>query len=113
MGEQQDNIRRVSKKIRAHIIEFWRTRLGDDTDFHMEDLVSFVRAQIPNVAPDSASRILRDLKHKGVLNYVVLSRSKSLYRLLPLEPVPEPEPDSISEPPESFDTLMASLMGAD
>lgn len=53
-------------------------------DFHMEEL----RRRFPDRAPDSAGRILRLLRQKGVIDYVVVNRGQSHYRLVD---VPKPE----------------------
>jgi hypothetical protein len=83
VSEQRENLERVSERISQHILAFAKLRLeAGAPDFRMEDLVEYVRTKVPVVAPDSASRILRDLRQQGVLGYVVVSRSGSHYRLL-------------------------------
>lgn len=50
----------------------------------MQDLTEFVSSRVNGfVAPDSPGRILRLLRQSGRINYVVISRSKSLYRIIP------------------------------
>jgi hypothetical protein len=47
----------------------------------MVELTSFVARHV-SIAPDSAGRILRHLKKQGRIGYDLVSRSKSLYRVL-------------------------------
>lgn len=89
MGEQQKNLDRVCANIGHRVLAFWELGLRTgNVDFCMQDLVDYVRQAFPpsSVAPDSASRILRQLWLAGLLDYTVVSRSRSLYRLLPLPP---------------------------
>jgi len=54
--------------------------------FHMEDLRKFVEQGVGGkIAPDSPGRILRQLRQEGELNYEVLSRHESLYKILPVQ----------------------------
>ena len=54
-------------------------------EWHVEELRRFVFDKVNGyVAPASPDRILRDLRQKGRVNYVVVSRAKSLYRSLPM-----------------------------
>lgn len=79
--KQDYNLGRVSEKIAEHILEFCR-RKGKGTQFHMADLVAHVVSAVPDIAPDSPSRILRDLRKKSLLDYRVVSRSQSLYEIV-------------------------------
>lgn len=92
MGEQSENIRRVGLKIGHRIVTFCQVRLAlGEPRFFMQDLVDYVQDGFApaSVAPDSTSRILRQLRLRGVIDYEVVSRRDSHYRLLPLE-----DPDS-------------------
>jgi hypothetical protein len=52
----------------------------------MEELRRFVQAQMKGkVAPGSPERILRQLRQQGELNYKVVSRRQSLYKVVPVE----------------------------
>jgi hypothetical protein len=83
MGEQAENLERVGDQIALHIVAFAKLRLEQEApDFRMDDLVEFVRTKVPTLAPDSASRVLRDLRQHGALGYIVVSRRGSHYRLL-------------------------------
>lgn len=80
--EQEENIVRVRQKIGDIIIAFWRERLLiNRPDFRANELSEYMNAQIPNTTFDSASRILRDLRQRGLIDYEVVSRKDSLYRL--------------------------------
>ena len=69
---------RVYGRIAPIIMAFYRNHTGET--FHMEDLRRYVIAHAPEIAPDSPSRILRELRLENRLNYVVLSRYESLYQ---------------------------------
>lgn len=70
---------RVSERIGAAIVAFCRAHLGQE--FHADELRQHVRGAVGEVAPDSASRILRDLRQQQVVGYELVSRPKSLYRV--------------------------------
>lgn len=76
------DITRVNNAIAKHIETFVCTH----NEWHVEELRKFVFDNVGGyVAPASPDRILRDLRQKGRVNYVVVSRAKSLYRSLPKE----------------------------
>lgn len=77
------NLDRVKSRIAGHVTAFCRSRVasGEDT-FHAEDLLRWVRERLPSIAPDSPRRILGELRLEGALNYEVLNRRASLYRIL-------------------------------
>lgn len=78
--QQELNIERVSNKIRVAILDFC-TRLGVGKKFTADDLRRFVAARVPSTAPGSPDRILRDLRQQRQIDYEVVSRSGSIYRL--------------------------------
>ena len=81
MSEQIENLTRVSDAIAQHVISF----LSNHTEFYVEDLRQYVFDNVKGyVAPASPDRILRALRQKGVVDYVVVSRSKSFYRSIPV-----------------------------
>lgn len=91
MCEQRKNLERVSQKIAGYVLSFCTQRMASgNTRFYMRELTRHVSTQIPT-APDSAGRILRDLKQKGLLNYRVVSRKDSHYEILPAQPPPTEE----------------------
>lgn len=81
--EHAQNLRRVSGNISPLILRYLRT-LQAGAEFSMEQLTRFVRQQLPT-APDSAGRILRDLRQRGLCDYECINRAASRYRLLSVE----------------------------
>ena len=77
-SSQQENLDRVASKLSGPILAFCRQR----QDFHMEDLREYLRAQSVNFAPDSPSRILRQLRLEGSVDYVITNRRQSAYRVM-------------------------------
>lgn len=73
-----ESIGRVRERIAGHVLVYCRICLG--STFRMEQLAAFVADRGERVAPDSAGRILRDLRQKGAVEYTLLSRRDSLYR---------------------------------
>ncbi len=73
--DQQTNLARVSGRIAALVIAFMESH---DT-FTAGDLQAYVREHEPS-APDSAGRVMRMLRAKGLVNYEVVSRAESKYR---------------------------------
>jgi hypothetical protein len=73
--EQQENLERVRTRIRHAIIEFCR---GHEW-FHADELRAYVASETGVSAPASADRVLRDLRQKGHIDYVVANRRGSLY----------------------------------
>lgn len=69
---------RVFSRIAPIVMMFAREHAGQQ--FHVEQLRRFVDAHAQEVAPDSPGRILRELRLRGSLNYVVLNRRQSLYQ---------------------------------
>ena len=56
--------------------------------FTADQLRFFVNNNVVGgVSPSTADRVLRSLRQKGVINYIVLNRGKSLYKAVPVEPV--------------------------
>lgn len=79
MSEQQANLTRVYDNIADVIMDFCRTHVGQT--FTSARLRAFVTSRMP-VAPASPDRILRELRKRGEVSYVVVSRAQSLYRVL-------------------------------
>ena len=73
---------RVRSRIGSLIMEFCR----QDKSFFMEELRSYVERNLADcIAPDSPGRILRQLRQQRQLNYKVVLRRQSLYRVVPVE----------------------------
>jgi hypothetical protein len=80
-------LKRVFGKIGESILDFYQTKMtlepGTGRQFHLVDLYHHVK-QAVEVSPNSSARILQYMRREGIVNYVVLSRSESLYEVLPL-----------------------------
>lgn len=72
----------MTARIGAVIVEFFNYRLGTVREFHAQDLRYFVIVRVPMCAPSSPTRIMQDMRLNGLINYQLLSRSKSYYRVL-------------------------------
>ena len=77
---QQEQLTRVSAKIGGVIIRFFSDK-SFGFRFHMKDLLTAVRSEFPYIAPDSPSRVMRDLRQKSVIDYRVINRKNSLYEI--------------------------------
>lgn len=85
--EQQEQIARVSHRIQGSILAFFRTK-APGTEFYANDLRVHVAGDCGLVAPDSARRIAASMKPYQV-NYELVNRSLSLFRVLAPEPRPQ------------------------
>lgn len=72
------NLERVRRAIATSVREFCDAHVGHE--FHAQELRDYV-ARVHPTAPASADRILRDLRQRGDVRYVLVSRSRSLYRV--------------------------------
>ncbi len=88
--EQPENLERVSTKIALAIMQFCEGRIrARQLEFDMATLVRHIQEAVPNIAPDSPSRILRSLRQAGKISYIVVSRADSKYCLIPDGPIAE------------------------
>jgi len=79
MTANAPHLARVSARISEAIVAFCRARVGKE--FFADDLRRYVTAQVGAVAPGSADRILRALRQGGEVDYVVVDRAASKYRV--------------------------------
>lgn len=79
MGHE-NNLERVVDNIGIVILRFCAEREG--IEFHAAELREHVVARLPSTAPDSPSRVLREMRLKGLVDYVLVSRAQSLYRIV-------------------------------
>lgn len=87
MSTQDDHLERVVDKIAPAILTFYAHKLAlGELQFHMEELQRYVAVRYPS-APDSPSRVMRDLRQRKQLDYKVLNRRASLYEIRPLQGV--------------------------
>ena len=77
MNQQTTNLARVTAAIGKNVLAFCRSR-GVQGTFHASDLHDYVGA---SVAPASADRILRHLRQKGYVDYIILNRRASFYQI--------------------------------
>ena len=60
---------------------FFVARMRATRKFHASDLFIYVN-NISLVAPDTPNRVMRLMREDGMLDYEVVNRAKSLYRVL-------------------------------
>jgi hypothetical protein len=75
--QQKQHLDSVSSRIAGAILDFMR--LHDGLNFFADDLRKHVTAKCGIIAPDSAGRVMRDLRDRGLIEYQVKNRSQSLY----------------------------------
>jgi len=73
------SLERISSRIGAAIVEFCTARVGQT--FHADELRAYVTERCGVVAPGSADRVLRQLRLTNRIQYIVLNRRDSLYRV--------------------------------
>ena len=54
---------------------------GKGAEFRMPELLGYVRRRFPHSAPASVDRLLRQLRLDGKVDYTVVNRRQSLYRV--------------------------------
>lgn len=84
--EQATQMAHVMGRVAKLVMAFAR-RKKRPYDFNAKDLQVYCeeRTGEHHIAPGTADRVLRQLRKDGRLNYVVLDRTKSLYRMLSVE----------------------------
>jgi hypothetical protein len=75
--DKAEHLERVSSRIARAILDYCR----DHPQFHADDLRRAVTRTTGCAAPGSADRVLRRLRQQGMIDYVCLSRSESLYEV--------------------------------
>lgn len=81
-GTHAENLRRVKSKLDPHVEAFFLAR-SIGAQFHALDLWQFVNARHA-CAPDSPRRVMSELATEGRLDYEVINRRQSLYRITAL-----------------------------
>lgn len=88
MNEQEQQLKRVFSSAAEAVKQFITERLADTETkgaFTADQLRNYVQNNITGrISPSSSDRVLRELRIKGVIDYLVLNRGKSLYRAVPL-----------------------------
>ena len=78
---QAQELARVEHHIADYVIDFCRLVLSRPVpEFFADELRRYVSLRTVG-APASPDRVLRDLRKKGAVQYRVISRSGSLYRV--------------------------------
>lgn len=84
--QQEAHLQRVTGALASAILRFCRARLATGrSEFYANELREYVQGS-QDSAPASADRVLRALRRDGILDYVVVSRKDSLYKLLRVAP---------------------------
>lgn len=84
--EQKVQIDRVRAAIAEAVHSFClRVSKTNSACFFMSELTEHVKART-NIAPDSAGRILRDLRQQKQIDYKVINRARSLYMITMVKP---------------------------
>lgn len=83
--EQAPQIARVQSAIGGAVLAFCRHvmshALNGDTSFRGDELRVWINKQGIDCAPASPDRILRALRRAGQLDYTIINRRQSLYRV--------------------------------
>jgi hypothetical protein len=80
--EQDEHLERVTSRIGRAILDFFERT---EPQFHAEDLRRYIKLNVGEVAPGSPDRIMRLLRKAGRIDYVVLNRRESQYRIVRAE----------------------------
>lgn len=82
--QQAAELARVSANIAPLVLAWFADRQPGD-EFHINELTRFVWRTAPQIAADSPRRVMSELKKAKQVNYELVSRSQSLYRVLAVE----------------------------
>jgi hypothetical protein len=78
---QTQNLERVTERISRSVLSFFSFRKRMRVvEFHAEDVYRWVVHDCGYISPDSPGRIMRLLRQRGLIDYEVVNRAKSLYR---------------------------------
>jgi hypothetical protein len=75
-NQQRKQLRRCTSALGNAILDFCRVK----KTFHMDELQRWVTSKVHS-APSSTDRVLRELRKQGQLDYEVVSRKDSLYKI--------------------------------
>ena len=79
MSDQGEQIGRVRSRLAGAVVRFLRHRIANQVPrFTAAELRDWSTDEAHS-APGSPDRILRDLRRRGVIDYQVLDRARSLY----------------------------------
>ena len=77
---QKQELDRVSANIGDLVIRFLKQK-GKGAEFTTSELYLFCLESVEHLAPGSSCRVLRDLKAKNQIDYSLVDRSTSRYRI--------------------------------
>jgi len=81
-ASHKSELSRVRANIQGHVLAFCGiVKKRDVAEFHAKELHEYVTEHYGEIAPNSAYRILWELKRGDVLDYEIVNRRQSLYRL--------------------------------
>lgn len=80
--EPLDEYKEVFLKYKGIIQTYFHTKRVGET-FHLFHLERFV-SKMRKGPSQTTSRVLRDMREKGIINYRVINKHKSLYEVLPV-----------------------------
>ncbi len=78
--DQATELSRVTARIAPLVLRFCRNRKRTAPQFRLAELTFFVGLHA-QVAPDSPRRVLSHLRDRGLVQYRLVSRRESLYRV--------------------------------
>lgn len=81
---QDVHLTRVADNIGDLVLDFCRSQWYLGRDFHAQELRDYISDRNPLAAPASPDRVLRLLRQEKRVDYVVISRKNSLYRITQL-----------------------------
>jgi hypothetical protein len=81
--EQAEQLDRVEGNLTQLIVD-WYNNHETGHEFHLGEFTRDI-LNIRLCSPTSPFRIMADLRRKGIVNYKVINRAKSLYRTMPLD----------------------------
>jgi hypothetical protein len=95
---QTQQFNRVAATTKEAILDFINERLTSYNGVFTSNQLRFYVSNnvVGGVSPSSADRVLRMLRQKNKINYIVLNRGKSLYRAVPVSPLKFTENGSVT-----------------
>jgi hypothetical protein len=82
---QAEQLDRVGERIGHAVMLFFARRVRETPRFHAEDLRTFIRLYVGEVAPGSPDRIMRQLRQARKIDYRCVDRKNSQYEIVPIE----------------------------
>ncbi len=83
MKQQDKQLQRVVPKLQDVIIQFLKRKLKTiKQEFHAGELCIYCLNKVNDIAPDSVSRVMRELRKRGIIDYEVIDRKNSLYLII-------------------------------